>query len=148
MISVPGLGSKTPPLPSGGPSLDNEFFFHQIYNELAYTLTFTPVPLGIQTSQQQSKSSEEISSEISRLLSTMESSDGLPIKLLKSPLICDELFYHGYTTRRGGVSTCPTMRSLNLVYSSRKKDTRVYVEENRRRLAKVAGFDCDDLKVR
>ena len=78
----------------------------------------------------------------------MESSDGLPIKLLKSPLICDELFYHGYTTRCGGVSTCPTMRSLNLVNSPRKKDTRVYVEENRRRLAKVAGFDCDDLKVK
>jgi len=80
---------------------------------------------------------------IKKILSELPSSDGLPIKTLKSRIIPAEHFYHGFTTRCGGVSTYPTMKSLSLAMSLKKKDTRVYIEENRKRLAKAEGFQYE-----
>ncbi len=68
--------------------------------------------------------------------------DGLSI--LKSPLIPDDVFVHGFPTRHGGVST-GKRASLNLGY--RWGDEPANVEENRRRVARAAGFDFDRLQV-
>ena len=84
---------------------------------------------------------------IKMILNELPSSDGLPLKTLKSRIIPAEHFYHGFTTRCGGVSTYPTMKSLSLAMSLKKKDTRVYIEENRKRLAKTEGFQYEMFEV-
>ena len=84
---------------------------------------------------------------IKEILSGIPSSDGFQIKTLKSKAIPGDIFYHGFTTRCGGVSTYPTMKSLPLAMSLRKKDTRVYIEENRKRLAKAEGFNFESFEV-
>ena len=84
---------------------------------------------------------------IKKILSEVPSSDGLEVKTLKSRIIPHSMFYHGFTTRCGGVSSYPTMKSLPLAMSLRKKDTRVYIEENRRRLAEAEGFNVNTFEV-
>ncbi|XP_060944464.1 purine nucleoside phosphorylase LACC1 [Limanda limanda] len=59
--------------------------------------------------------------------------------VLTSSLIPD-VFGHGFSTRRGGVSHSPTLSSLNLFSSSRRRDPVAVVMENRRRLGVHAGF--------
>ena len=93
------------------------------------------------------KAEEENLAHIKEVLSGIPSSDGLPIKILKSKAIPCDIFYHGFTTRCGGVSTYPTMKSLPLAMSLKKKDTRVYIEENRKRLAKAEGFNYESFEV-
>ncbi|KAJ8304080.1 hypothetical protein KUTeg_017663 [Tegillarca granosa] len=70
---------------------------------------------------------------------------GLPsngqIKLFHSSLIPSDIFNHGFTSRNGGVSYMPGMKSLNLSYSNAKVDPLIIIKENRARLAKSAGFD-------
>ncbi|XP_072253835.1 purine nucleoside phosphorylase LACC1 isoform X2 [Leuresthes tenuis] len=61
------------------------------------------------------------------------------IRVLKSTLIPD-CFGHGFSTRAGGVSCIPTLSSLNLFKSSKRRDPVALVMENRRRLALHAGF--------
>ncbi|XP_069828401.1 purine nucleoside phosphorylase LACC1 [Dendropsophus ebraccatus] len=71
---------------------------------------------------------------------------GLPslkgdLVILKSQIIPEDLFLHGFTTRCGGVSSIPTLSSLNLFCSSKRRDPKGVVAENLQRLGKVAGFD-------
>jgi len=60
------------------------------------------------------------------------------IRILRSPLIPDELFVHGFPERTGGVSG-GLRASLNLGF--RWGDERAHVEENRRLVARAAGYD-------
>ncbi|KAM8855091.1 purine nucleoside phosphorylase LACC1 isoform 1-T1 [Spinachia spinachia] len=75
---------------------------------------------------------------------------GLPalggVRILTSSLI-PECFGHGFSTRSGGVSLIPTLSSLNLFSSSRRRDPEVLVQENRRRLALHAGFHPLSLRL-
>lgn len=84
---------------------------------------------------------------IRKILRMMPSADGQDLKTLKSKIIPEDKFYHGFTTRSGGVSTYPTMKSLPLAMSLKKKDTRVFIEENRKRLAQAEGFDFKTFEV-
>ncbi|KAL8189802.1 UNVERIFIED_CONTAM: hypothetical protein K2H54_007707 [Gekko kuhli] len=63
------------------------------------------------------------------------------LRILRSVLIPDHLFLHGFTTRTGGISYIPTLSSFNLFSSSKRRDPPVVVQENLRRLAVAAGFD-------
>ncbi|HEU5054934.1 MAG TPA: peptidoglycan editing factor PgeF [Kofleriaceae bacterium] len=63
---------------------------------------------------------------------------GGTIRILRSPLIPDDLFVHGFPERTGGVSL-GLRASLNLGF--RWGDERPHVEENRRRVAAAAGYD-------
>ncbi|XP_037542571.1 purine nucleoside phosphorylase LACC1 [Nematolebias whitei] len=76
--------------------------------------------------------------DVSRFLQQLPASMG-QISILKSPLI-PECFGHGFSTRSGGVSYIPTLSSLNLFSSSKRRDPVAVVSENRRRLALHAGF--------
>jgi polyphenol oxidase len=67
---------------------------------------------------------------------------GAPIRVLRSPVIPDSLFVHGFPERTGGVST-GARASLNL--GRRWGDDINSVAENRRRLAAHAGYDPDAL---
>uniref|UniRef100_G3N4X1 Purine nucleoside phosphorylase LACC1 n=1 Tax=Gasterosteus aculeatus aculeatus TaxID=481459 RepID=G3N4X1_GASAC len=58
-----------------------------------------------------------------------------------------ECFGHGFSTRTGGVSLIPTLSSLNLFSSSRRRDAEAVVQENRRRLAVHAGFHPLSLRL-
>ncbi|MEQ2257293.1 hypothetical protein ILYODFUR_033287 [Ilyodon furcidens] len=51
-----------------------------------------------------------------------------------------DCFGHGFSTRSGGVSYIPTLSSLNLFSSSKRRDPGAVVAENRRRLALHGGF--------
>lgn len=65
-----------------------------------------------------------------------------PVRVIRSPLIPDELFVHGFPERTGGVSTGPRA-SLNM--GRRWGDDPELVAENRRRLAAHAGYDPAEL---
>lgn len=61
------------------------------------------------------------------------------VTVLRSTLI-PECFGHGFSSRAGGVSYIPTLSSLNLNISRKRRDPVSVVMENRRRLALHAGF--------
>ncbi|XP_042316418.1 purine nucleoside phosphorylase LACC1 isoform X2 [Sceloporus undulatus] len=65
------------------------------------------------------------------------------LTILKSSLIPDDIFLHGFTTRTGGISYISTLSSLNLFSSSKRRDPPAVVKENLRRLAIAAGFSQD-----
>ncbi|NWV39639.1 LACC1 protein, partial [Grantiella picta] len=81
-----------------------------------------------------------IRSEIQMYLESLPSLKG-ELTILRSSLIPDDIFLHGFTTRRGGISYIPTLSSCNLFSSSKRKDPQVVVKENLRRLANAAGFN-------
>nr|XP_040056569.1 LOW QUALITY PROTEIN: purine nucleoside phosphorylase LACC1 [Gasterosteus aculeatus aculeatus] len=68
------------------------------------------------------------------------------VRVLTSSLI-PQCFGHGFSTRTGGVSLIPTLSSLNLFSSSRRRDAEAVVQENRRRLAVHAGFHPLSLRL-
>ncbi|XP_030055283.1 purine nucleoside phosphorylase LACC1 isoform X2 [Microcaecilia unicolor] len=82
----------------------------------------------------------DIQTDIQRFLGSLESLRGTPT-ILKSYLIPEEPFLHGFTTRAGGISYIPTLGSMNLFSSSRRRDPKVLVKENLRRLGEAAGFN-------
>lgn len=53
----------------------------------------------------------------------------------------------GFHERYGGVSQLPPIASLNTIYTMRKPDSQLAINENRRRLGQAAGFDPEQLKV-
>ncbi|XP_043927643.1 purine nucleoside phosphorylase LACC1 [Protopterus annectens] len=63
------------------------------------------------------------------------------LTILHSSIIPDEHFLHGFTTRKGGISYIPTLCSLNLFSSSRRRDPNAVIKENLHRVAKTAGFN-------
>ena len=71
-----------------------------------------------------------------------------PVKILRSDIIPQDIFYHGFSTRLGGVSSIQSLKSLNLYYTSAKKDPKIVIAENIHRLAKAGGFQPDSLRVR
>lgn len=69
------------------------------------------------------------------------------VRILQSRLIPGDLFYHGFSTRTGGLSCIPGMKSMNMVYTTAKRDPLVLIQENRRHLGSKAGFDVDKLFI-
>ncbi|XP_003790398.1 laccase domain-containing protein 1 [Otolemur garnettii] len=84
---------------------------------------------------------EEIQSEIETYLRSLPALKG-ELTIITSPLIPD-IFLHGFTTRTGGISYIPTLSSFNLFSSSKRRDPKVVVQENLRRLANTAGFNME-----
>ncbi|XP_077584208.1 purine nucleoside phosphorylase LACC1 isoform X2 [Stigmatopora nigra] len=80
----------------------------------------------------------EADDDVATYLGGLPPVDG-PVRLLTSPLI-PGAFGHGFSGRSGGVSWTPTLSSLNLVASPKRRDSPAVVRENRRRLAVAAGF--------
>ncbi|XP_054471395.1 purine nucleoside phosphorylase LACC1 [Anoplopoma fimbria] len=58
-----------------------------------------------------------------------------------------DCFGHGFSTRSGGISYIPTLSSLNLFHSRRRRDPPAVVQENRRRLGLHAGFHPQPLRL-
>ncbi|CAK6977018.1 purine nucleoside phosphorylase LACC1 [Scomber scombrus] len=81
---------------------------------------------------------ERVHEEVCAFLQQLPALQG-DVRTLASSLIPD-CFGHGFSTRTGGVSYIPTLSSLNLFSSSRRRDSGAVVQENRRRLALHAGF--------
>ncbi|KFP75568.1 PREDICTED: laccase domain-containing protein 1 [Acanthisitta chloris] len=81
-----------------------------------------------------------IRSEIQMYLENLPSLNG-ELTILRSSLIPDNIFLHGFTTRTGGISYIPTLSSCNLFSSSKRRDPQIVVKENLRRLANAAGFN-------
>ncbi|XP_030669203.1 laccase domain-containing protein 1 [Nomascus leucogenys] len=83
----------------------------------------------------------EIQSEIQTFLRSLPALRG-ELTIITSPLIPD-IFIHGFTTRTGGISYIPTLSSFNLFSSSKRRDPKIVVQENLRRLANAAGFNVE-----
>lgn len=88
---------------------------------------------------------EGVHEEVSTFLQQLPALRG-DVTALKSTLIPD-CFGHGFSSRTGGVSYIPTLSSLNLFSSSRRRDPGAVVQENRRRLALHAGFHPRPLRL-
>ncbi|KAK7089025.1 uncharacterized protein [Littorina saxatilis] len=92
--------------------------------------------------------SDTTKAQVQRFLHTLPSLLGAP-EVNRSNIL-PELgsgFVHGYSTRRGGVTTVPTLCSMNMVYTDLKPDSRLVIDENRRRLASVGGFDYQNFHI-
>ncbi|KAL0963647.1 hypothetical protein UPYG_G00309030 [Umbra pygmaea] len=81
--------------------------------------------------------SSEVKQDVSSFLQHLPAKGDITI--LRSTLFTD-CFSHGFSTRTGGISSIPTLSSLNLFSSSRRRDPRTLIAENVRRLALKAGF--------
>ncbi|XP_032150639.1 laccase domain-containing protein 1 isoform X1 [Sapajus apella] len=84
----------------------------------------------------------EIRNEIETYLRSLPALKG-ELTIITSPLIPADIFIHGFTTRTGGISYIPTLSSFNLFSSSKRRDPKVVVQENLRRLANAAGFNVE-----
>ncbi|XP_054230090.1 purine nucleoside phosphorylase LACC1 isoform X1 [Homo sapiens] len=82
-----------------------------------------------------------IQNEIETFLRSLPALRG-KLTIITSSLIPD-IFIHGFTTRTGGISYIPTLSSFNLFSSSKRRDPKVVVQENLRRLANAAGFNVE-----
>ncbi|XP_066284695.1 purine nucleoside phosphorylase LACC1-like [Branchiostoma lanceolatum] len=74
----------------------------------------------------------------------------IPSKGTVSPMvsaIVPDIFYHGFSTRSGGLSLFSSLSSLNLNFNPNRRDPRVVVQENRYRLAAACGFDVEKLYI-
>ncbi|KAM8922580.1 purine nucleoside phosphorylase LACC1 isoform 1-T1 [Lycaon pictus] len=85
---------------------------------------------------------EAIQNEIQTYLRTLPALKG-ELTIITSPLISADIFLHGFTTRTGGISYIPTLSSFNLFSSSKRRDPKVVVQENLRRLGNAAGFNVE-----
>ncbi|XP_065600042.1 purine nucleoside phosphorylase LACC1 [Cyrtonyx montezumae] len=97
-------------------------------------------------SEEQAVSTQDVAliqSEIQMHLESLPSLKG-ELTILKSSLIPDDIFLHGFTMRTGGISYIPTLSSCNLFSSSKRRDPQVVVKENLRRLANAAGFNPEN----
>lgn len=83
--------------------------------------------------------------EVSGFLQQLPAVEG-GVTVLRSTLIPD-CFGHGFSTRTGGVSYIPTLSSMNLFSSGRRRDPVAVVMENRRRLGLHAGFHPRPLRL-
>ena len=69
------------------------------------------------------------------------------LEVIYSECICNRTFLHGFSTRKGGCSSYPSVASLNLVCASDKRDTPLIVQENRYRLLKTVGASSHTLRI-
>lgn len=83
---------------------------------------------------------EAIQNEIETYLRSLPALNG-ELTIITSLLIPD-IFIHGFTTRTGGISYIPTLSSFNLFSSSKRRDPKIVVQENLRRLGSAAGFNA------
>ncbi|XP_009083899.1 purine nucleoside phosphorylase LACC1 [Serinus canaria] len=124
-----------------------DHLFTAVYQFVFEDLQVVPDSESLQISERQhegqmlpSQDIALIQSEIQMYLESLPSLKG-ELTILRSSLIPDDIFLHGFTTRTGGISYIPTLSSCNLFSSSKRRDPQVVVKENLRRLANAAGFN-------
>ncbi|XP_037655771.1 purine nucleoside phosphorylase LACC1 [Choloepus didactylus] len=113
------------------------FEFEDLQMPLRGGLLKQPTEMNMITAQEL----EEIQNEIETYLRSLPALKG-ELTVITSSLIPD-IFIHGFTTRTGGISYVPTLSSFNLFSSSKRRDPKVVIQENLRRLANVAGFNAE-----
>lgn len=121
----------------------------QLYQEQLFTTLYTFEYVMIAFTDKQclcedhkptdSVSMNLIKREVSNFLQELPAVKG-DVTILRSTLV-SECFSHGFSTRKGGISTIETLSALNLFSSPRRRDPQVVVAENVRRLAVTAGFN-------
>lgn len=119
--------------------------FTDVYNfefeDLHKTLSGDLLKESTETNMITPQKLETIQNEIETYLRSLPTLKG-ELTIIKSPLISD-IFIHGFTTRTGGISYIPTLSSLNLFSSSKRRDPKAVVQENLRRLGNTAGFNAE-----
>ncbi len=80
-----------------------------------------------------------IEEECSQFLTTFRNVPDESVEIVRSDSLCSKIFFHGFSTRRGGCSSYPPVASLNLLFRPEKRDSLLVVKENRRRLLSAVG---------
>ena len=88
-----------------------------------------------------------IKKECSKYLAEFSTNPEENLEVIKSDLICSKTFVHGFSTRKGGCSFYPSVASLNLAFTTEKRDPAIVVEENRHRLLKSLGAPSHRFEV-
>ncbi|KAM4559258.1 purine nucleoside phosphorylase LACC1 [Odontesthes bonariensis] len=116
-----------------------ELLFTDVYTfHYEVTLVDSLTCMGCRSSASTDSPGRRVSEDVSAFVQQLPALRG-DLRVLKSTLVPD-CFGHGFSTRAGGVSCIPTLSSLNLFKSSKRRDPEALVMENRRRLALHAGF--------
>ncbi|KAK3094062.1 hypothetical protein FSP39_023645, partial [Pinctada imbricata] len=115
-------------------------------------LMFTPVhkwnlvaPSNPLTKGDCKGSRNDVVEKVTQYLSSLDG-DG-DVELLTSPLIPSDVFYHGFSGRKGGISTVSGMKSLNMVYTTSKRDPPCVIAENHKRLSQKVPFDVSCFEI-
>lgn len=111
------------------------------FEDLQLTLTGNLLKWHPEVNMITSQGLQVIQNEIEAYLRSLPALKG-ELSIITSPLISDT-FIHGFTTRTGGISYIPTLSSFNLFSSSKRRDPKVVVQENLRRLGDAAGFNAE-----
>jgi hypothetical protein len=88
-----------------------------------------------------------VKKECSKYLAELATNPHEKLEVIKSDLICNKTFVHGFSTRKGGCSFYPSVASLNLAFTAEKRDPVMVVEENRHRLLKSLGAPSHRFEV-
>lgn len=130
-----------------------KIFFERLYSPDIYNVNYYECTHEMNDEERKHMEDREerlfplIDEHIKIIMSKLTLPDGKMIEILQSSLVPTDVFNHGFTTRYGGVSTYNTLSSLNLMYSDKRRDPDVNVQENRRRLALTARFDPEKFRV-
>nr|XP_020491090.1 laccase domain-containing protein 1 [Labrus bergylta] len=123
----------------------------QMYQQLLFTAVYTfeykvvDLTCASCTQSAHKDSPDDVEEDVTAFVRQLPALRG-ELRVLRSTLI-PECFGHGFSTRGGGVSSIPTMSSLNLFSSRRRRDPIAVVTENRRRLALHAGFPSEQFRL-
>ncbi|XP_060910064.1 purine nucleoside phosphorylase LACC1 [Labrus mixtus] len=123
----------------------------QMYQQLLFTAVYTfeykvvDLTCASCTESAHKDSPDDVGEDVTAFVRQLPALRG-ELRVLRSTLI-PECFGHGFSTRGGGVSSIPTMSSLNLFSSRRRRDPIAVVTENRRRLALHAGFHSEQFRL-
>jgi hypothetical protein len=88
-----------------------------------------------------------VKKECSKYLAELTTNPHEKLEVIKSDLICNKTFVHGFSTRKGGCSFYPSVASLNLAFTAEKRDPVMVVEENCHRLLKSLGAPSHRFEV-
>ncbi|XP_022358760.1 laccase domain-containing protein 1 [Enhydra lutris kenyoni] len=111
------------------------------FEDLQVTSRGDPLKQSTEINMITAEEVEAIQNEIQTYLRSLPALRG-ELTIITSPLISD-IFLHGFTTRTGGISYIPTLSSFNLFSSSKRRDPKVVVQENLRRLGNAVGFNVE-----
>ena len=110
-----------------------------------YSGPYIDVPSVLANTGEDTRSA--IKKECSKYLTELSTNPQEKLEVMKSNLICNKTFVHGFSTRKGGCSFYPSVASLNLAFTIEKRDPVVVTEENRHRLLKSLGAPLHKFEV-
>ena len=125
----------------------------QVFPSISYKVQFHLTTHAMDEAEAKRRTGREteflnnVDKNLENIVRQRTTADLKPVTILQSSLIPSSLFRHGFSTRFGGVSTYKTLSSLNLYYTPKRRDPKINVDENRKRLAQACNFSLDSFHL-